>query len=156
MMPDPEAPRATVLFVCKSNRGKSQMADALLRAVAGDGAVEVHSAGTQPALGKGPNSESVASLAEIGVDMAGGVATPVDDDVMRRADVVVVLGTAARLEPVDGMRAPIEVWETVEPSEPGIEGPERMALIRDDIAARVRELWARLSAEPGGRAQYPV
>ena len=98
MMPDPEAPRATVLFVCKSNRGKSQMADALLRAVAGDGAVEVHSAGTQPALGKGPNSESVASLAEIGVDMAGGVATPVDDDVMRRGGLVAP-GTGGRLPP---------------------------------------------------------
>lgn len=156
MTPNPEAPPATVLFVCKSNRGKSQMAEALLRAIGGDGAVEIHSAGTRPALGEGPNPESVASLAEIGVDMAGGVATPVDDDVMRRADVVVVLGTAARLEPVDGMRGHIEVWETVEPNDQGIEGPERMALIRDDIAARVRELWARLSAEPGGRAQYPV
>ena len=140
MTPNPEAPPATVLFVCKSNRGKSQMAEALLRAIGGDGAVEIHSAGTRPALGEGPNPESVASLAEIGVDMAGGVATPVDDDVMRRADVVVVLGTAARLEPVDGMRGPIEVWETVEPNDQGIEGAERMALIRDDIAARVRSL----------------
>lgn len=145
-------PRPTVLFICKSNRGKSQMAEALLRHLAGD-AVEVHSAGTQPALGKGPNEESAAALAEIGLDMSGGTAAAVDDDVLRRADRVVVLGTAAQLEPVDGMRAPIEVWETDEPSERGIDGAPRMALIREDIATRVRALWAALSAAPGDPAQ---
>ncbi|MFN3338071.1 MAG: low molecular weight phosphatase family protein [Dietzia sp.] len=138
--------------MCKSNRGKSQMAEALLRHVAGD-AVEIHSAGTEPALGKSPNAESVAALAEVGADMSAGTATPVDDEVLRRADRVVVLGTAARLESVDGMRADIEVWETVEPSGHGIEGPERMALIRDDIDGRVRELWESLSAEPDRLAQ---
>lgn len=146
-MTDRQTPRPAVLFVCKSNRGKSQMAEALLRRVAGD-AVEIHSAGTQPAVGKPPNAESVASLAEVGADMSGAVAEPVDDDLLRRADRVVVLGTAARLDPVDGMRADIEVWETDEPSERGIDGPERMALIRDDIDARVRRLWAELD-DPG-------
>ncbi|MDV7999737.1 low molecular weight phosphatase family protein [Rhodococcus sp. IEGM 1408] len=152
MTPAAQASRPTVLFVCKSNRGKSQMAEALLRHLAGD-AVEVFSAGTQPAFGKGPNDESVAALAEIGADMSGGTAAAVDDDVLRRADRVVVLGTAAQLEPVPGMRAPIEVWETDEPSERGIDGAARMALIRDDIATRVRDLWVALSAAPGDPAQ---
>jgi arsenate-mycothiol transferase len=138
------ADRPCVLFVCKSNRGKSQMAEALLRALAGD-AVEVHSAGTEPAVGRPMNAESVAALAEVGADMSGGTAKGVDDEVMRRADRVVVLGTAARLDPVAGMRATIEVWETDEPSARGIEGAERMRLIRDDIAARVDALWAELA-----------
>lgn len=152
MIPAAEHSRPTVLFVCKSNRGKSQMAQALLRHLAGD-AVDVYSAGTQPALGRGPNEESVAALAEIGADMSGGTAAAVDDDVLRRADRVVVLGTAAQLEPVPGMRAPIEVWETDEPSERGIDGAARMALVRDDIAARVGELWVELAADPGGPAR---
>ncbi|MFL0578839.1 low molecular weight phosphatase family protein [Dietzia sp. 179-F 9C3 NHS] len=135
--------RPVVLFVCRSNRGKSQMAEALLRRVAGE-SVEVHSAGTEPALGKDPNAESVASLAEVGADMSAGTVEGVDDEVLRRADRVVVLGTAARLVPVDGMRTAIEVWETDEPSARGIEGAERMALIRDDIATRVEALWAEL------------
>ncbi|MFN3601190.1 MAG: low molecular weight phosphatase family protein [Dietzia sp.] len=151
MTPTTQSRRPTVLFVCKSNRGKSQMAEALLRHVAGD-AVEVHSAGTQPALGKAPNAESVAALAEVGADMSGGTAAAVDPEVMRRADRVVVLGTAARLEPVDGMRVEIEVWEADEPSERGIDGAERMALIRDDIDSRVRELWAELSDQGPGSA----
>ncbi len=58
----------TVLFVCKSNRGKSQMAEALLRHAAG-AAVEVHSAGTRPALGQSPNAEAVVALAELGVQV---------------------------------------------------------------------------------------
>lgn len=148
MTPMTQYHRPTVLFVCKSNRGKSQMAEALLRHAAGD-AVEVFSAGTEPALGKSPNAESVAALAEIGADMSGGTAAAVDHDVMRRADRVVVLGTAARLDPVDGMSAEIDVWDTDEPSERGIDGAERMALIRDDIDARVRRLWAELSGQAG-------
>lgn len=136
--------RPVVLFVCKSNRGKSQMAEALLRQVSGD-AAEIHSAGTRPAVGEAPNFESVAALAETGVDMSGATAKGVDDDVLRRADLVVVLGTAAQLEPIAGMRAPIDVWETDEPSERGIDGAARMALIRDDIAARVGEMWAALA-----------
>lgn len=47
----------SVLFVCVKNGGKSQMAAALLRSLAG-GAVEVHSAGSRP--GDTLNPESVA------------------------------------------------------------------------------------------------
>ena len=39
---------------------------------------------------------------------------------------------------MDGTR--FEVWETDEPSERGIDGTDRMRLIREDIAARVRQL----------------
>jgi arsenate-mycothiol transferase len=51
---------------------------------------------------------------------------------------VVVLGTEAKLEPREGTR--FELWETDEPSERGIEGMERMRLVRDDIRARVQKL----------------
>lgn len=56
--------------------------------------------------------------------------------------VVVVLGTEARLEPHDGTR--YEVWETDEPSTRGIEGMERMCLVRDDIRSRVQKLFTEL------------
>ena len=57
----------SVLFVCKSNGGKSQMAEALARHRA-TADVEIHSAGTHP--GSALNSESVAALAEVGADMS--------------------------------------------------------------------------------------
>ena len=54
------------------------------------------------------------------------------------ADRVIVLGRDAQVTSVGG--TPVEVWDTDEPSERGIEGIERMRLVRDDIARRVRNL----------------
>jgi arsenate-mycothiol transferase len=67
--------------------------------------------------------------------------------VLDRVDAVIVLGTEAKLEPREGTR--FEVWETDEPSERGIEGMERMRLVRDDIKARVQKLHAELTGEVG-------
>ena len=133
--------RPTVVFVCQSNAGKSQMAEALLRQVVGD-EVEIHSAGTRP--GTDINHESEAALAEIGADMSGGTPKGVDPELLRRADRVVVLGENAQLEPVEGQRAEIERWVTDEPSARGVHGRERMRLVRDDIRARVQQLAAEL------------
>ena len=46
------------------------------------------------------------------------------------------------MEPVEGTR--FEQWITDEPSERGLDGIERMRLVRNDIAARVRKLAADL------------
>ena len=132
-----------VLFVCARNGGKSQMAAGLLRATAPDWAVE--SAGTDP--GSRLNAESVASLAEVGVDISGGRPQPVTAQLLDAADVVVTLGTEARIPAGLVAGAPgtaFETWVTDEPSARGIEGLDRMRLVRDDIAARVADLHRRL------------
>ena len=59
------------------------------------------------------------------------------------ADLVVVLGREAAVESVAG--TPVETWEIDEPSRRGIEGMERMRLVRDDIAARIDALLPRLT-----------
>lgn len=133
----------SVLFVCVKNGGKSQMAAALMRQTAGD-AVEVHSAGTHP--GATINAESAAAVAEVGADMSDQAPKPIDPAVLVRVDRVIVLGSEAVVDPVPGMAGTIETWETVEPSVDGIEGAERMRLIRDDIAARVAVLATELTA----------
>jgi len=56
---------------------------------------------------------------------------------------VVTLGWDAHVDPVPGPR--FETWDTDEPSERGIDGIERMCLVRDDIARRVDELAARMT-----------
>lgn len=129
-----------VLFVCSKNGGKSQLAAGLMNQLAG-GAVTVYSAGTKP--GKSLNAQSVESLAELGIDITGEHPKPVTDEVLDAVDAVIVLGTEAKVEPRDGTR--FEVWETDEPSERGIEGMERMRLVRDDIKARVQKLYAELT-----------
>lgn len=126
-----------VLYVCARNAGKSQMAEAVTRHYAGS-RVEVHSAGTEPS-GR-INRLSAAAVAEIGASMEGAVSGAIDPAVLLRADRIIVLGTEATVDAVPGMRCRPETWVTDEPSHRGIGGLERMRLVRDDIAARVRIL----------------
>lgn len=130
-----DAGTPSVLFVCVKNAGKSQMAAALMRQLVGD-CVVVHSAGTRP--GERVNALSAQALAEVGVDISGEAPKPLDAGMIGDVDVVVTLGREAHVEPVAGPR--FHTWDTVEPSEHGIDGIERMRLIRDDIARRVQTL----------------
>jgi arsenate-mycothiol transferase len=132
--------RPSVLFVCVKNGGKSQMAAALMRHEAGQ-EVEVHSAGTHS--GGKLNPQSVESLAEIGVGVGDEHPKPIDPDLLARTDLVVLVGTEARLEAPDGVE--VRVWDTDEPSTRGIEGIERMRLVRDDIHTRVQALAEELA-----------
>ncbi|MGW9415308.1 arsenate-mycothiol transferase ArsC [Arthrobacter cupressi] len=132
--------KPAVLFVCSKNGGKSQLAAGLMRELAGDG-ITVYSAGTKP--GPALNAQAVDSLAELGIDTTGEHPKPVTDEVLDAVDVVVVLGTEAKLEPRGTAR--YETWETDEPSSRGIEGMERMRLVRDDIKARVSGLYNELT-----------
>ncbi|WP_432395348.1 low molecular weight phosphatase family protein [Pseudarthrobacter sp. L19] len=129
-----------VLFVCSKNGGKSQLAAGLMNQFAG-GSVTVYSAGTNP--GKSLNLQAVESLSELGIDITGEHPKPVTDEVLDAVDVVIVLGNEAKVEAPEGKR--LEVWDTDEPSERGIEGMERMRLVRHDIKARVRKLHAELT-----------
>ena len=131
--------RPSVLFVCVKNAGKSQMAAGLMRQVAGD-SVDVYSAGTKP--GTAINALSAEALAEVGVDINDEEPKPIDAQLLHDVDVVVTLGREARVDPAPGTR--FENWDTDEPSERGIDGIERMRLVRDDIAARVADLYTRL------------
>ena len=132
--------KPSVLFVCVKNGGKSQMAAGLMRKVSGD-RVAVSSAGTAP--GSALNALSVQSLLEVGVDITGERPKPIAPALLREVDLVVTLGREARVEVPPGAR--LENWDTDEPSERGIEGIERMRLVRDDIATRVEELNEQLT-----------
>ncbi|MDT5180830.1 MAG: arsenate-mycothiol transferase [Mycobacterium sp.] len=132
--------RPSVLFVCVKNAGKSQMAAALMRKAAG-ALVDVYSAGTMP--GTRINALSAEVLAEVGVDISAETPKPIDALLLRDVDVVVILGREARLDPVPGTL--VETWDTDEPSDRGIEGVERMRLIRDDIDQRVSRLLQQLA-----------
>ncbi|MEU4711058.1 low molecular weight phosphatase family protein [Nocardia salmonicida] len=111
------------------------MAAGLMRHLAGD-RVQAYSAGTHP--GAALNELSVASLEELGIDLADELPKPIDPDLLRTVDLVVTLGREAQVEPVSGVR--IINWDTDEPSERGIDGIERMRLVRDDIRDHVQHL----------------
>lgn len=134
----------SVLFVCQSNGGKSRMAEALAKQIAGD-SLDIYSAGTKP--GTTLNAQSVEAIAEGGGNMADGVPKGIDPELLASVDRVVILGRDAQLELPEGAAGTLERWVTDEPSERGIEGMERMRLVRDDIENRVRDLVTQLAGE---------
>ena len=132
-----------VLFVCVKNGGKSQMAAGLFRQVTAHepDRWEVTSAGTR--VGTALNAESVQALAEVGVDISDQQPRQLTPELQQAVDVVVTVGEAD-VEPLPGPR--YESWDIDEPSLRGIEGTERMRLVRDDIRRHVDELHQRLAA----------
>ncbi|CCH87364.1 tyrosine phosphatase [Modestobacter italicus] len=134
----------SVLFVCVHNAGKSQMAAGLMRDLVGN-AVDVHSAGTAPS--DAVNEQSAQSLAELGINISGERPKQITEQLVRAVDVVVVLGLEAEVDPVEGTR--FQTWDTDEPSARGIQGMDRMRLVRDDIATRVKVLADELVGDSG-------
>ena len=129
----------SVLFVCARNGGKSVMAAGLASAVRPD--LDIRSAGTEP--GAAVNALSAEVMAELGIDIADHRPQPVTEELVASVDLIVILGAEAQITPEP--TTPIVRWETDEPSLRGIDGIERMRLVRDDIAARVRDLWSEVA-----------
>jgi arsenate reductase len=125
-----------VLFVCVQNAGRSQMAAAILRHLAGD-RVHVRTAGSAPADAVRP--AVVTALDEIGVAVGGEFPKPLTDEVVRAADVVVTMGCGDACPVYPGRR--YLDWELEDPVGLPI---ERVRGIRDRIEAHVRELLGSL------------
>ncbi|MCD5422278.1 low molecular weight phosphatase family protein [Rhodococcus pyridinivorans] len=115
------------------------MAAALMRKTASDRIV-VHSAGTTP--GSSLNALSMQVLEEVGAPTAGEYPKPIDPQLLSEVDLVVTLGGEAHVDAPAGVV--VENWDIDEPSERGVDGIERMRLVRGDIATRVDELATRL------------
>jgi len=121
-----------VLFVCVENAGRSQMAAAILRQLAGD-AVHVRTAGSEPA--EAVRSVVVSALDEIGVPIGGEFPKPLTDEVVRAADVVITMGCGDACPVYPGRR--YLDWDLADPVGQPI---ARVREIRDEIEARVRQL----------------
>ena len=126
-----------VLFVCVQNAGRSQMAAAILRHLAGD-RVHVRTAGSAPA--DAVRSVVVTALDEIGVPIGGEFPKPLTDEVVRAADVVVTMGCGDACPVYPGRR--YLDWELEDPVGLPL---ARVRGIRDEIEGHVRELLAALT-----------
>jgi phosphinothricin acetyltransferase len=122
-----------VLFVCKHNTGRSQMAEAFLRSFAGD-AVEVASAGTIAA--DRPDPGVVAAMADIGLDISGARPKLVDPATVARAGRIVTMGCD-----VEGIARVDDDWGLPDPKG---QPPERVREIRDLARAKATALAAEL------------
>ncbi|HNU08738.1 MAG TPA: arsenate reductase ArsC [Pyrinomonadaceae bacterium] len=82
----------SVLILCTGNSARSQMAEGLLRSMAGNG-FEVESAGTKPSIVR---KEAIAALAEVGIDISDHRSKSVDEFAGRDFDFVLTVCDNAR------------------------------------------------------------
>ena len=127
-----------VLFVCKHNTGRSQMAEAYLRHFAGD-AVTVASAGTIAA--DVPEPGVVAAMKEDGIDISAARPKLLDRAVSEKADRIITMGCD-----VEGVPRIDDDWGLPDPKGAGV---ERVREIRDMVKAKARILAEQLRLRAG-------
>ena len=124
-----------VLFLCTGNSARSQMAEGLLRHLAGD-RFEVSSAGTHP---KGMHPQTVAVMKEAGIDVSAQTSKDVDRFRDQKFDYVITVCDRARSHcPTFPGVQPIH-WGFDDPAEaPPERQLETFRRVRDEIARRLR------------------
>ncbi|MDR6438638.1 arsenate reductase [Paenarthrobacter nicotinovorans] len=130
------AKKPSVLFVCVHNAGRSQMAAAFLTSLA-KGAIEVRSAGSQPA--DKVNPAAVEAMSELGIDMSAEVPKVLTTEAVKESDVVVTMGCGDECPYFPGKR--YEDWVLEDPAGQGVEA---VRPIRDEIRARIENLITEL------------
>ncbi|GAA1366041.1 hypothetical protein GCM10009596_30890 [Arthrobacter rhombi] len=84
------------------------------------------------------------ALSRAGTEIGDERPKPITRELLAGVDLVITLGREAELEPIPG--ALMRSWDIDEPSTRGIDGMERMRLVRDDIRARTTCLLGELIA----------
>lgn len=129
-------PKPLILFVCRHNTGRSQMAEAYLRGFAGD-ALEVASAGTEAA--DRPDPEVVAAMHDDGIDIANARPKLIDPALAARALRIITMGCD-----VQGVPRVDADWALPDPKGAS---PARVREIRDLVKAKARALADELTSQ---------
>lgn len=132
--------KPSVMFLCVHNAGRSQMASAWLKHLAGGG-VDVFSGGSEPASVVNP--AAIEAMAEVGIDIRSEFPKPWTDEIVRAADVVVTMGCGDACPAYPGKR--YEDWELDDPEGLTVEA---IRPIRDEIRGRVEKLMAEMGLAP--------
>ena len=125
-----------VLFVCTGNRARSQMAEGLLRHLAGD-RFDAYSAGTAPS---GISELTIEAMREIGIDVSGQRSKSINEFAKHQFDyVITVCDTARESCPVFPGGNQLH-WSIEDPSDAEARGVPLTSAFR---SAR-EELWKRI------------
>ncbi len=130
--------KATVLFVCVHNAGRSQMAAGYLMHFAGD-RVRVLSAGTAPK--NQVNPVAVEAMAEEGIDLSSQSPKVLTDEAVQESDFVITMGCGDECPFYPGKE--YLDWQLDDPAGQGIDA---VRVIRDQIRERVKALIADIDA----------
>jgi len=131
--------KASVLFVCVHNAGRSQMAAGYLQALAGD-RVEVRSAGTAPKNEVNPSA--VAAMLEEGIDISENTPKVLSDEAVKASDYVITMGCGDTCPYFPG-KTYLD-WVLDDPAGQGIEA---VRPIRDKIRQHIENLIAEIDAK---------
>ena len=128
--------KPSVLFVCRHNTGRSQMAEAYLRHFASD-AVDVASAGTIAA--DVPDPGVVAIMAEDGIDISAARPKLLESQRTEGVDRIIAMGCD-----VEGVPRIDDDWGLPDPKG---QPPDVVRKIRDTVKAKARLLSDELLAQ---------
>jgi arsenate reductase len=131
--------KASVLFVCVHNAGRSQMAAGFLKELAGD-RIEVRSAGTQP--GDQVNPSAVAAMGEIGIDISENFPKKLTDESVKDSDYIITMGCGDECPYFPG-KTYLD-WPLDDPAGQGVEA---VRPIRDEIRKKIDALIAEIDAK---------
>ncbi len=128
-----------VLFVCTGNRARSQMAEGLLRHLAGN-QFQAYSAGTEP---KGLARLTVQVMEEIGVDVSGQRSKHLGEFAGQPFDYVITVCDAARQRcpafPGGGERIHWDVDDPADAEARGVPVLDAFRAARDGLRRRIEE-----------------
>jgi arsenate reductase len=131
--------KATVLFVCVHNAGRSQMAAGYLQALAGD-RIQVLSAGTEPKDQVNPSA--IAAMAEEGIDIANSSPKVLTTESVQDSDYVITMGCGDACPFFPGKQ--YLDWPLKDPAGKGV---DEVRPIRDEIRGKVEALIAEIDAK---------
>ena len=127
-----------VLFICTHNSARSQMAEGLLRSMAGD-RFDVYSAGTEATSVR---PEAITVMSEVGIDISGQTSKTLERYLHEPWDyVVTVCDDANESCPVFPGAADRSHWSFRDPSKATGTEEERLEVyrrVRNEIAGRIR------------------
>lgn len=122
-----------VMFVCKKNSARSQMAEGFAKTL-GQGKIEVVSSGLEASQVR---PEAIATMKEIGIDISAQQSKPLSDFNAEDFDVVISLcGCGVNLPSDWVLREVFQDWQLDDPAEQ----PEIFPRVRDEIKERVISL----------------
>lgn len=122
-----------VMFVCKKNSARSQMAEGFAKTL-GKGKIEVVSSGLEASQVR---EEAIATMKEIGIDITDQQSKPLSNFKAEDFDVVISLcGCGVNLPSDWVLREVFQDWQLDDPAEQ----PEIFSRVRDEVKERVNQL----------------
>jgi arsenate reductase (thioredoxin) len=134
-----------VMFVCKKNSARSQMAEGFAKTL-GQGKIAVTSSGLEASQVR---PEAIATMKDVGIDISDQTSNALSEFQAENFDAVISLcGCGVNLPPEWVTRELFEDWQLDDPAEQ----PEIFPRVRDEVKERVMRLIETLDATAVGQA----